>query len=125
MGRAAADCFAADGARVAVLARSRDDLDATAAALTELGSPDAVGIATDLFDGASVEAAIAEIGERWGHINAARQRRRPDARRPAELRGGTPTTSGSQRVRRPRPERGADHPGRAAATCAGPSGPAS
>ncbi len=70
MGRAAADCFAADGARVAVLARSRADLDETAAALTGLGSPDALGIATDLFDGASVDAAIAEIGERWGHLNA-------------------------------------------------------
>lgn len=70
MGRAAADCFAADGARVAVLARSRDDLDATAAALEELGSPDAVGITTDLFDVASVDAAIAEVGERWGHINS-------------------------------------------------------
>ena len=52
MGRAAADCFAADGARVAVLARSRADLDATAAALAELGSPDAIGIAVDLLDGA-------------------------------------------------------------------------
>jgi NAD(P)-dependent dehydrogenase (short-subunit alcohol dehydrogenase family) len=70
MGRAAADCFAADGARVAVLARSRSGLDATVDALTTLGSPDAVGIATDLFDGASVEAAIAEIGTRWGHLNA-------------------------------------------------------
>ena len=70
MGRAAADCFAADGARVAVLARSRADLDATAAALADLGSPDAIGVAADLFDGASVDAAIAEIGERWGHLNA-------------------------------------------------------
>jgi 3-oxoacyl-[acyl-carrier protein] reductase len=70
MGRAAADCFAADGARVAVLARSRADLDETAAALTALGSPDAIGIATDLLDGPSVDAAITEIGERWGHINA-------------------------------------------------------
>ncbi|MGI8662161.1 MAG: SDR family NAD(P)-dependent oxidoreductase [Acidimicrobiales bacterium] len=70
MGRAAADCFAADGARVAVLARSQADLDTTAAALTDLGSPDAVGIATDLFDTASVERAVAELGERWGHINA-------------------------------------------------------
>lgn len=70
MGRAAADCFAEDGARVAVLARSQDDLDATAAALTELGSPDAVGLKVDLFDGASVDAAIAGLGERWGHINA-------------------------------------------------------
>src|SRR5438874_12249521 len=70
MGRAAADCFAADGARVAVLARSRDALDATATALTALGSPDAVGIAVDPFDGPSVDAAITEVGERWGHLNA-------------------------------------------------------
>lgn len=70
MGRAAADCFAADGARVAVLARSRGDLDATAAALQELGSPDAIGVTTDLFDVGSVDAAIAEVGERWSHINA-------------------------------------------------------
>jgi 3-oxoacyl-[acyl-carrier protein] reductase len=70
MGRAAADCFAADGARVAVLARSRDALDATAKDLAALGSPDAIGVQVDLFDGPSVDAAIAEIGERWGHINA-------------------------------------------------------
>src|SRR3954464_4896247 len=70
MGRAAADCFAADGARVAVLARSRDDLDATAAALADFGSPDAVGVTVDLFDGASVAAAVAEVGDRWGHLNA-------------------------------------------------------
>jgi NAD(P)-dependent dehydrogenase (short-subunit alcohol dehydrogenase family) len=70
MGRAAADCFASDGARVAVLARSRSELDKTAQALTELGSPDAVGVAVDLFDCASVDAAIGEVGERWGHVNA-------------------------------------------------------
>ena len=70
MGRAAADCFAADGARVAVMARSRDALDATAAELTELGSPDAIGLEVDLFDQASVDAGVAEVGERWGHLNA-------------------------------------------------------
>src|SRR6476619_7117003 len=70
MGRAAADCFAADRARVAVLARSRADLEETAAALISLGSPDALGVATDLFDPVSAEAAIVEIGDRWGHINA-------------------------------------------------------
>jgi NAD(P)-dependent dehydrogenase (short-subunit alcohol dehydrogenase family) len=70
MGRAAADCFAADGARVAVLARSQDDLDATVADLTALGSPDALGLRTDLFDDASVRAAVTEAGERWGHLNA-------------------------------------------------------
>jgi len=46
------------------------DLDETAAALTSLGSPDALGVATDLFDAASVDAAVAEIGDRWGNINA-------------------------------------------------------
>ncbi|HKY15441.1 MAG TPA: SDR family NAD(P)-dependent oxidoreductase [Microthrixaceae bacterium] len=70
MGRAAADCFAADGARVAVLARSRDALDATAEALSDLGSPDAIGLETDLFDTKSVDAAIAQVGERWGHLNS-------------------------------------------------------
>lgn len=70
MGRAAADCFAADGARVAVLARSRDALDETAEALTALGSPDAVGLQADLFDGGSIDAAVGEVGERWGHLNA-------------------------------------------------------
>jgi len=70
MGHAAARCFAEDGARVAVLARSTDALRTTAAALGELGSPDAIGIATDLFDTSSVNAAIEQVGERWGHLNA-------------------------------------------------------
>jgi 3-oxoacyl-[acyl-carrier protein] reductase len=70
MGRAAAQCFAEDGARVAVLARSKEALLETAEALITLGSPDAVGIPTDLFDTASVNAAIEQIGERWGHLNA-------------------------------------------------------
>lgn len=70
MGRAAADCFAADGARVAIMARSQDALDAAAVDLTTLGSPDVIAISVDLFDGPSVAAAINEIGRRWGHINA-------------------------------------------------------
>jgi len=70
MGRAAADCFAADGARVAVFARSRPDLDTTAAELTQLGSPDAVGLSVDLLDRESVDSAMAQLGERWGHLNA-------------------------------------------------------
>ncbi len=70
MGRAAADCFAADGARVAVLARSRDQLDATTTELTKLGSPDAVGLSVDLLDGASIEAAFDQLADRWGHLNA-------------------------------------------------------
>jgi 3-oxoacyl-[acyl-carrier protein] reductase len=70
MGRAAADCFASDGARIAVLARTQRELDATVESLRQLGSPDAVGLQTDLLSQESVEVAFAQIAERWGHCNA-------------------------------------------------------
>jgi NAD(P)-dependent dehydrogenase (short-subunit alcohol dehydrogenase family) len=70
MARAAAECMAADGARVAVLARGRRALDETAARLRALGSPDAIGLAVDVADPAAVDAAFAEIGARWGELNA-------------------------------------------------------
>jgi len=69
MGRAAADCFADDGANVAVLARTQADLDATVEGLRERGAPDAVGLRADITDLAQVEAAVAELGERWGQLN--------------------------------------------------------
>ena len=65
MGRAAAECMADDGARVAVLARRKELLDETVAALRERGSPDAVGIAVDITDAHAVEGAFAELGARW------------------------------------------------------------
>jgi 3-oxoacyl-[acyl-carrier protein] reductase len=69
MGRAAAECLAADGARVAVLARTQADLDATKRRLLELGAPDAVGLAADITDDGQVAAAFADLGERWGELN--------------------------------------------------------
>jgi 3-oxoacyl-[acyl-carrier protein] reductase len=70
MGRASANCFAADGARIAILARTRETLDQTANELRELGSPDAVGIQVDIRDDASVVRAFDEIRDRWGSLNA-------------------------------------------------------
>jgi 3-oxoacyl-[acyl-carrier protein] reductase len=70
MGRSAAECFAADGARVAVMARGREALDETVTRLTELGSPDAVGIAVDAADATSIIGGFAELGERWGELNS-------------------------------------------------------
>jgi 3-oxoacyl-[acyl-carrier protein] reductase len=69
MGRAAAECFARDGARVVVLARDAAGIDETVAALRGLGSPDAWGIAVELLQPESVDAAFAAIGERWGELN--------------------------------------------------------
>ena len=70
MGRAAAECFAADGARVAVMARGREALDDTVARLTELGSPDAVGLSVDASDATSIINGFAELAERWGELNS-------------------------------------------------------
>jgi 3-oxoacyl-[acyl-carrier protein] reductase len=69
MGRAAAACFAADGARVAVLARSQATLTETVAELRALGSPDAIGLPTDLSRPDQVTAAFDQLAGRWGELN--------------------------------------------------------
>lgn len=69
MGFATAACFAADGAKVGVLARTQADLDATVEKLKELGAADAVGLRADITQADQVEAAFAQVGERWGELN--------------------------------------------------------
>lgn len=66
MGLAAARCLAEDGARVAVVGRTREALDAAAADLADRGSPDAVGLAADVTDASAVQRVFDEIGGRWG-----------------------------------------------------------
>jgi len=70
MGRAAAECMADDGARVAILARRAELLEETVTALRRRGSPDAVGLAVDVSDPHAIDAAFAELGARWGSLNA-------------------------------------------------------
>jgi NAD(P)-dependent dehydrogenase (short-subunit alcohol dehydrogenase family) len=69
MGRAAARCLAEDGARVAVLGRHRGRLDETVKDLLAAGAAAAVGLSADLTDPTAVDAAFAELGERWGALN--------------------------------------------------------
>jgi NAD(P)-dependent dehydrogenase (short-subunit alcohol dehydrogenase family) len=69
MGRAAAETIAAEGAKVAVLARSKDTLDETVGVLRALGAGDAVALQADITDRAQVGAAFAAVGERWGELN--------------------------------------------------------
>jgi 3-oxoacyl-[acyl-carrier protein] reductase len=69
MGRAIAECLATEGARVAVLARGRQALDDTVAALERLGSPDAVGLSVDVLDPADIDRAFTVIDGRWGSLN--------------------------------------------------------
>jgi 3-oxoacyl-[acyl-carrier protein] reductase len=69
MGRAAAECLAADGAKVAVLARTQADLDTTVARLRDLGAPDAVSLRADITKNDQVVAAFEQVRERWGTLN--------------------------------------------------------
>ncbi len=65
MGRAAAEAFAREGARVAVLARASDALDDTVAALSDAGSPESISLVADLQKLEDVNAAIDRLGQRW------------------------------------------------------------
>jgi 3-oxoacyl-[acyl-carrier protein] reductase len=69
MGRAAAVCFAEDGARVAVLARTKADLDATVELLKQKGSPESLPLQCDITKDDEVRSAFAEVDRRWGSLN--------------------------------------------------------
>ncbi len=69
MGRAAAECFAADGANVGIIGRTQADLDEAVEALKAAGAADAAGFRADIGVQADVDAAFAAIGARWDHIN--------------------------------------------------------
>ncbi len=69
IGRAAAECLAADGARVCIFARGDASRDAAVERLREAGSPDAFGLAVDVGSAEQVSAAFRAIAERWGELN--------------------------------------------------------
>jgi 3-oxoacyl-[acyl-carrier protein] reductase len=71
MGFAAARCMADDGARVALVGRTKEVLERAAQDLTDRGSPDALGLVADTGDAEAVQRVFDEIGERWnGELNA-------------------------------------------------------
>jgi 3-oxoacyl-[acyl-carrier protein] reductase len=70
MGLATARCLAEEGARVAVVGRTRASLDSAVTDLTGRGSPDALGLAADIGDAGEVDQVFTELGQRWnGQLN--------------------------------------------------------
>lgn len=65
IGKAVAQRLSEEGAQVALLARSRDQLDATAAALP---GPSLV-LPADTTDDAAVRAAVAAVADAWGGVD--------------------------------------------------------
>jgi 3-oxoacyl-[acyl-carrier protein] reductase len=61
---AAAQCLADDGARVALVGRTKDILDKAAADLADRGSPDALGLVADTGNDGAVQRVFNGIRER-------------------------------------------------------------
>lgn len=70
IGRAAAVAFAAEGARVAILDRTADALKETEAAVKEKGA-EVLALACDVSEPEAVEAAVAQVVERFGRLDVA------------------------------------------------------
>ena len=68
IGRAIALGLAAEGATVAVLARTRAELEAVVVAAEGRGG-DGLALVVDCMDGAALKAAVAEVGERFGRLD--------------------------------------------------------
>jgi len=70
VGRATAELLAAEGARIALLARTPADLAEAEGDLLAAGAEDAIGLQCDLLDTGEVEAAFTFLDERWGECHA-------------------------------------------------------
>lgn len=70
MGLAVAETLAAEGAKVAVMARGQEALDAAVRSLRSAGAPDALGVSVDMTDAESIAAGFAAVQERWGALNS-------------------------------------------------------
>jgi 3-oxoacyl-[acyl-carrier protein] reductase len=71
MGFAAARCLAEDGARVAVVGRTKGVLDRAAKELSDCGSPDAIALVADTADADQVQQVFDDVSARWdGELNA-------------------------------------------------------
>lgn len=70
IGKAAATSFAAEGAKVAIIARTQEKLDAAVADIkSESGSEDVIGVSTDVRDESSVKAAIDAVVAKFGGLD--------------------------------------------------------
>lgn len=70
IGKAAAASMAAEGAKVAIIARNQEKLDAAVADIkAESGSEDVIGVSTDVRDENSVKAAVDAVVGKFGGLD--------------------------------------------------------
>ncbi|HYG65043.1 MAG TPA: SDR family NAD(P)-dependent oxidoreductase, partial [Thermoanaerobaculia bacterium] len=68
IGAAAARAFAAEGARVAVLGRTREKLDEVVEAIQKDGG-EAMTVTADVSKYAEMEEAVRQVVDRWGRLD--------------------------------------------------------
>ncbi|RJQ09109.1 MAG: SDR family oxidoreductase [Dehalococcoidia bacterium] len=68
IGKAAALSMAREGARVAIVARTKEKLDSAAAEIRAAGG-DVIAVPCDVMDETQVKAAIAQVVARWGGVD--------------------------------------------------------
>src|SRR5690554_5112343 len=64
--RGIAEAFARARAKVAVISRSQEKVDATLASLKQQGATDALGFAADVREPERIKSAIAALHQAWG-----------------------------------------------------------
>jgi len=69
IGRAAAARLAAEGAKVALVARTQADLDRVAAEMSAATGSEVIGIATDVRSEDSVKTLVEQVVARWGGVD--------------------------------------------------------
>ena len=70
IGRGAAEAFAQEGARVALVARNKEDLDRVANEISTATGADVTGIPTDVTVESQVQSMVKQVIERWGRVDA-------------------------------------------------------
>ena len=69
IGRAAAERLSAEGAKVAIAARTQSDLDRVAKEISDATEQEVMGLATDVSDEGSVRDMVETVAARWGRID--------------------------------------------------------
>ncbi|UXA20056.1 SDR family NAD(P)-dependent oxidoreductase [Mycobacterium sp. SMC-4] len=69
MGLAIAECLAAEGASVAVMARGQEALDSAAEVILRAGAPEVLTLAVDMADADSIAAGYQAVQDSWGRLN--------------------------------------------------------
>jgi 3-oxoacyl-[acyl-carrier protein] reductase len=71
MGRATAEAFAREGARVAICARNQETIERVAKGIHAKTGADVFGLAVDVTDYAAIERFVSQTAERFGGIDVA------------------------------------------------------